>query len=245
MIRKHIPNTITSLNLLSGVLGITAAFYYRLDLAFYLMLTAAILDFFDGFTARLIGAYSEIGKELDSLADLISFGLLPAIMLHRLMIELGVADGFITFLPLVLVIFSAIRLAKFNVSTEQAYSFIGLATPASALLCGALVYFVIQEPNTFLTTWAKSYMFFPTLALTISFLLVGQTPMFSLKIKKGSNIKDMLPIIILGIAIIIFSVLSLILGINWSSIIILSIVFYILLNYIILFFPKILKQSNF
>ena len=88
IIIKNIPNTITSLNLLSGVAGIVCAFSDRLDVSFILMLAAAVFDFFDGFAARALGAYSPMGKELDSLADSVSFGLLPAFMLHRLMIFL-------------------------------------------------------------------------------------------------------------------------------------------------------------
>ena len=84
IIVKNIPNTITSLNLLSGIAGILCAFSGRLDVSFLLMLAAAVFDFFDGFAARALGAYSPMGKELDSLADSVSFGLLPSLMLHRL-----------------------------------------------------------------------------------------------------------------------------------------------------------------
>lgn len=233
---KQIPNTITSLNLLCGVIGIAAAFYYRLDLALYFMIAAAILDFFDGFTARLIGAYSEIGKELDSLADLISFGLLPATMLHRLMIELGVEVGFITFIPFIIVVFSAIRLAKFNLDSAQKYSFIGLATPAAAMLCGSLVYFIIKTPESFLTNWASGFKFIPTLSLIISFLLVSKTPMFSLKFKKDEKSNTLAPILALLAVIVITTIVVLFLSLNWSLIMLVGTIFYILINYALLLF---------
>ena len=136
---KHIPNTITSMNLLCGALGVIFTFRGALDIAFYLMLTAAVCDFFDGFSARLLKAYSPVGKELDSLADNISFGLLPAMMFHRRLIEGGVT-GIVSYIPLIICVFAAIRLAKFNVDERQSENFLGLATPACALWCGSLIY---------------------------------------------------------------------------------------------------------
>ena len=132
-IAKHIPNTITSMNLLCGALGVIFTFQGALDIAFYLMLAAAVCDFLDGFSARLLKAYSAIGKELDSLADLVTFGLLPSLMLHRRMIEGGIT-GFTAYIPLIICIFSALRLAKFNVDDRQSENFLGLATPSCALL---------------------------------------------------------------------------------------------------------------
>ena len=136
---KNIPNTITSMNLLCGALGVIFALRGSLDIAFYLMLASAVCDFFDGFAARMLKAYSNIGKELDSLADLISFGLLPSMMLYRRLIEGGVT-GFVAYIPLIIVVFSALRLAKFNVDERQTENFLGLPTPASAMWCGSLIY---------------------------------------------------------------------------------------------------------
>ena len=108
---RHIPNTITSMNLLCGVLGVIASLNGRLELGFELMILAAVFDFCDGLAARLLKAYSEIGKELDSLADDVSFGVLPAVMLYQIS---GTDIWILKYLPLVLAAFSALRLAKFN-----------------------------------------------------------------------------------------------------------------------------------
>ena len=139
-IKKHIPNTITSMNLLSGVLGVIFTLEGRIDIAFLLMLAAAVFDFFDGFAARLLHSYSDIGKELDSLADMVSFGVLPSIMLYKTMDIAGA--GWTKYIVLILAVFSGLRLAKFNIDERQTSSFLGLATPSSAIICGSLAYFI-------------------------------------------------------------------------------------------------------
>ena len=143
-IKKYIPNTITSMNLLCGSLGVIAAFGGRLDVAFYLMLGAAVADFCDGLSARLLGAYSPMGKELDSLADMVSFGVLPAMMLHRFMVMSG-NGGWVSYVPMVIAVFSGLRLAKFNIDERQSESFIGLATPACAMICASLTCWMQME----------------------------------------------------------------------------------------------------
>ncbi|HNZ70378.1 MAG: CDP-diacylglycerol--serine O-phosphatidyltransferase [Bacteroidales bacterium] len=183
----HIPNAITSLNLLCGALGIAFVFRGRLDIAFWLLIAAALFDFLDGFAARLLNAYSPVGKELDSLADAISFGLLPAFMLYALYLP-AAPRMWISFIPLVVAVFTAIRLAKFNVDARQSESFLGLPSPASALLIAAAVFYTTGNPlwKEFMqTTW-----FIPCLSVVISFLLISELPMFSLKFKGwsfGSN----------------------------------------------------------
>ena len=140
---KHIPNTITCLNLLSGVMGIIVLFGGRPDQAFFLMLAAAVFDFCDGLAARALGAYSELGKELDSLADMVSFGVLPAMMLF-----VGTSHPYLRFVTLLLVAFSALRLAKFNLDERQHASFLGLPTPASAMICGSLICYSFVSPGS-------------------------------------------------------------------------------------------------
>ena len=182
---RHIPNTITSMNLLCGVLGVIFSFEGRFDIAFYLMLAAAVCDFFDGFAARLLKAYSAIGKELDSLADMVSFGVLPSLMLHRYMVAIGI-DGIIIYIPLVISVFSALRLAKFNVDDRQTENFIGLATPACAMWCGSLIYFSYMGfAVPFLPV--ENCWFFPAAAVILSLLLVSEIPMFSMKFKKDAE----------------------------------------------------------
>ena len=133
---KHIPNTITSTNLLCGVLGVICTLKGSLDTAFILMLAAAVCDFCDGLAARLLKAYSELGKQLDSLADMVSFGVLPSLMMYSLMVQ-AQGDSWICYVPLLIAVFSALRLAKFNIDERQSDSFIGLATPACAIICGS------------------------------------------------------------------------------------------------------------
>ncbi len=223
---KHIPNTITSMNLLCGALGVIFTFQGALDIAFYLMLAAAVCDFFDGFAARLLKAYSPMGKELDSLADCISFGLLPAMMMHRRLVEGGVT-GFVAYIPLILAVFAALRLAKFNVDDRQSENFLGLATPACALWCGSLIFAADHGVTTFALMLHET-MLIPIASVVLALLMVSEIPMFSLKVKKGSpynRIRIYFVVIVAAIAIA-----TLALKINWSYIVFLSLTCYIIFN---------------
>ena len=184
-ITKHIPNTITSMNLLCGVLGVVFTFKGDLNIAFYLMIAGAVCDFFDGFAARLLKAFSPIGKDLDSLADLITFGMLPAMILNRRMIEGGMT-GFLSYVPLIIVLFSALRLAKFNIDTRQSENFLGLPTPACAMWCGSLVYAADNGVMTSVDMLHNPY-FIPVASVILALLLVSEIPMISIKVKKGSE----------------------------------------------------------
>ena len=226
---KNIPNTITSMNLLCGALGVIFALRGSLDIAFYLMIASAVCDFFDGFAARMLKAYSNIGKELDSLADLISFGLLPSMMLYRRLIE-GEVTGFVAYIPLIIVVFSALRLAKFNVDERQTENFLGLPTPASAMWCGSLIYAADHGVMSMANMLHDTYLI-PVAAVVLSLLLVSEIPMFSLKIKKGSE-QNRIRIYFVAI-IALFSVATLIMKINWSYIILLTFTVYIILNILI------------
>ena len=231
-ITKHIPNTITSMNLLCGALGVIFTFQGALDIAFYLMLAAALCDFLDGFAARLLNAYSPVGKELDSLADLISFGLLPSLMLHRRLVEGGVT-GFCSYIPLVICVFSALRLAKFNVDDRQSENFLGLPTPACAMWCGSLIY-AADHGVMSMAGLLHDTMLIPIASVVLALLLVSEIPMFSFKIKKGSEY-NIVRIYFLGI-VAAFAVATFILKINWSYIVLLTFTAYILLNALITLF---------
>lgn len=226
---RHIPNTITSMNLLCGVMGVIFTFQGGFDLAFILMLAAAVCDFFDGFAARMLKAYSAVGKELDSLADMVSFGLLPSLMLHRYMIAVG-HTGVLTYVPIVIAIFSALRLAKFNVDERQTENFLGLATPACAMWCGSAVYFCSSGHLTPLLP-VDCIWFLPTISVILSLLLVSEIPMFSMKFKKGSKSNPVRVGFIAFIAVV--SVVALIFRMNWSVIVLLSMTAYILWNGIV------------
>ena len=231
---RHIPNTITSMNLLCGVLGVICVFSGESDTAFLLMLLAAICDFFDGFSARALNAYSSVGKELDSLADLVSFGLLPSLMLYRVMTVMSPDAGLLCYIPLLIVLASALRLAKFNTDDRQSENFLGLATPASAMICGSLTYYILKDQDSFLTVWATGKVFVPLVSAILSVLMVTELPMFSMKIKKGTQKNT--PLYRMRISFVgataVSAVLVLLLGLNWSMIVLLVFVLYIIINVI-------------
>lgn len=222
-VRKHIPNAITSLNLLCGVIGIILTLNCKsLELAFFFMLAAVVFDFCDGLAARLLGAYSEIGKELDSLADVVSFGVLPSVMLYK-WYSLSVEGPWhnLVWVPLLLAVFSALRLAKFNLDERQHDSFIGLPTPACALICGS-----------FCTLHVASVWIIPLFTLVFCWLLVCEIPMFSLKFGKDIHadaVTRMKRYAIVSIAAIVV-VIVFVLGLPWQAIITGVLLAYILEN---------------
>lgn len=228
---KCIPNTITSMNLLCGVLGVIATFSGRMDAAFCLMLAAAVCDFFDGFSARLLKAYSDIGKELDSLSDMVSFGVLPSLMMYYLVNQMY-PESWLRFVPLAIAVFSGLRLAKFNVDERQTESFIGLATPSCAILCGSLAYYVTRCPESTLAAWAGLKWSVPVMSVILSALLVSEIPMFSMKFKKGADgkVKIGTERIVFAAFALIEIVITVILKQNWSFAIILIFLTYILMN---------------
>lgn len=237
-ITRHIPNTITSLNLLCGVLGVIFTFQGALNIAFLLMLAAAVCDFLDGFSARLLKAYSDMGKELDSLADLVSFGLLPSLMLHRRLVEGGMT-GFWVYIPLTICIFSALRLAKFNVDDRQSENFLGLPTPACAMWCGSLVYAADHGVMSMANMLHDTYLI-PIASVVLALLLVSEIPMFSLKFKKGSAY-NRIRICFIAIAVL-FAIATFILKINWSYIILVTFTAYIVMNVISAIFSLRIKK---
>ena len=188
---RHIPNAITCLNLFCGCLSIISALNGKLEMAAYFILAAAVFDFFDGFMARWLKAYSAMGKELDSLADVVSFGvapacimyalLLPATARHGLPVEIFTCGWFIAMFAFVIAVFSALRLAKFNIDTRQTDSFIGLPTPANALFICSLAF--VSPDNQLLSMLAGNIFFLLAITVIFSYLLVAELPLFSLKFK--------------------------------------------------------------
>ena len=236
-LKKHIPNTITSMNLLCGVVGVIFTFDGRPDLAFLAMLAAAVFDFCDGLAARALGAYSEIGKELDSLCDATSFGVLPALMLHYTMKSLGVS-GFWIYVPLVLAVFSVLRLAKFNVDERQHDSFVGLATPPSAMICASLCSFIYSAPASAVAAFCSHSWTLPALALILSALLVSEIPMFAFKFGKGKSAdRRTWTLRTVFLALVAASILVvLLLGLKWPLAVFLAFAAYTLENIIALAF---------
>jgi len=238
-IRKHIPNCITSMNLLSGLIGVVLCFNGRFDLAFLLMLLAAGFDFCDGLAARVLGAYSPVGKELDSLADMVSFGVLPSVMLFLLSYN---ANGFCVWcvFPALIAVHSALRLAKFNLDERQHESFIGLATPSCAMICGSLAHFVSTNPDSLLAQWCTGPVLIPVMSAILSALLVSEIPMFSMKIKKGESVKSKANVmrIVFGAVIVVNLAVCLLMHVSWSMAVLVSFLAYILINILFNIFWK-------
>jgi CDP-diacylglycerol--serine O-phosphatidyltransferase len=233
---KYIPNTITSTSVLCGTVGVVFALQGRPDYAFILMLIAAVCDFCDGLAARMLNAYSPMGKELDSLADMVSFGVLPTAILIGTMQQRGV-DSWTEVIPVFLAVMSALRLAKFNVDERQGSDFIGIATPTAALVSGSLCYFVAKHPESVLAGWAGTQWFLPALAVVLGLLLVSEIPMFGMKVAKGHKLLDAKRIVFLclaGAAI----VATLVLQLNWSLAVLLVFCIYIVENLVLALFRR-------
>jgi len=176
-IKNHIPNFITSLNLFSGCVAVLLAFEGNYEGAMIAILLSAVFDFFDGFAARLLKSYSPMGKELDSLADVVSFGVAPGAIVFSLLLKTGINE-WLPYLAFLIPVFSALRLAKFNIDERQSSSFIGLPTPANAIFWAGMAFsfsgLLISNPGLLVA-----------LTLVFSYLLVAEIPMFSLKFKNA------------------------------------------------------------
>lgn len=185
--KKHIPNTITLLNLLAGCMAIVAVSQGQLVHASWWILLAAVFDLLDGLSARLLGAGSEIGKQLDSLADVVSFGVAPGFILYTLIGEAqqGAGPAWIAYLAFLIPLFSALRLAKFNIDPGQRYDFTGLPTPATAL-------FILSVPIAldckdvvipWLNDLYRNGWVLASIAIVLSALMVSPIKLFSLKFR--------------------------------------------------------------
>ncbi|PZX59251.1 CDP-diacylglycerol--serine O-phosphatidyltransferase [Algoriphagus ratkowskyi] len=201
-IKSHIPNIITLLNLLSGVIGIIWVINGNIFSGAYFIILAAIFDFFDGFAARLLNVQGELGKQLDSLADLVSFGVLPGMILFQ-MAKVNTDIEWLPYLTLIVPLLSAMRLAKFNLDTRQSDKFIGLPTPANALFICTLPYLAIQWP--YIGTLITSPFILIGIAWIFAILLLVELPLIALKFKSYSftTNKFRYAIIALSIALIL------------------------------------------
>ena len=179
--KKHIPNFVTCLNLFSGCVGVTFAFAGQLQLAAYCVVLSGIFDFFDGLAARALHVKSPIGKELDSLADVVSFGLLPGAVLYHMLGVASPATGWLPYLGFVVTVFSALRLAKFNIDDRQSTDFIGLNTPMNA-------FYVVSLP--FIADTYGDIIYHPVFlvcsTVITSLLLVSNIRLFSMKLSSLS-----------------------------------------------------------
>ncbi len=208
---KHIPNFITTLNLASGFVAIILASEGNLVAASWVIVAAMIFDFLDGSAARMLKAGSSIGKELDSLADVVSFGVAPAVILFRIMSpllpeSLYIVSPAIDYIPVIMAVCAAIRLAVFNTDPGQAKVFRGLPTPANAFAVAALVFAVSYHTGTLADIIVQSWMALLAYALVLSALMVSRIPLMSLKITqlglRGNEFRILLAAVVLILMII-------------------------------------------
>jgi len=208
-VKKHLPNGITCANLFSGCVGIVFAFQGELIVAAYAIFLSAIFDFFDGLASRVLKSFSGIGKDLDSLADIVSFGVLPAVIMYQLFLQahqIHKVSPWLDFIAFLIAVFSALRLAKFNVDTRQAESFIGLPTPANAILIASFP-IIINSHNPYYTPYLVNPYVLSVFTLVMCFLLVAEIPMMSLKFKNSDfneNIYRYLLLLFSAILILFF-----------------------------------------
>ncbi|WP_113653701.1 CDP-diacylglycerol--serine O-phosphatidyltransferase [Pedobacter namyangjuensis] len=183
--KKHIPNAITCANLFSGCIGIVFAFNQNLKIAALCIFISLLFDFFDGFVARLLKVSGDMGKELDSLADVVSFGVLPSIILFQIAPKAFFwfdNNAILPYFAFFIAVFSAYRLAKFNLDTRQTDQFIGLPTPANAILIASIPLIYDLNIFTFETSTLSTTLFLSFIAL-MCFLLVCELPLIALKFK--------------------------------------------------------------
>lgn len=209
MIRRNIPNALTCGNLLCGCIGVVEAFHNNLLLSCLLIGVALIFDFLDGFLARLLKVTSPIGRDLDSLADMVTFGLLPSIIVYQLLMQsipdlFGIWKAYPAF---IIAIFSAIRLAKFNNDPRQSDSFIGVPTPANAMLMASLPWIVHTESEFWKNIIVNTNNLL-ILSAVMSYALVMELPLIALKFKnfgwKGNEFR----FILIGLTIILLATLK-------------------------------------
>ena len=235
--KNPIPNMITLANLFAGILSIYFGMLGDLKLAAYLIFISALLDFMDGFAARLMNAYSDLGKQLDSLADMVSFGVAPGFILFNMMSishgqpgNTGTSDTLIPFIGFMVPLFGALRLAKFNIDDSQEDSFIGMPIPAAAILIASFPLIresLYQDRGLMYMVFTNTYFLIGS-SVIISLLMVLPLPMFAFKFKsygwKVNKIKYSFLIISL---ILLISFQFIAIPIIISLYVLLSLVFYL------------------
>ncbi len=247
-IKDHVPNSITLLNLLCGCMAIVAAFKYDLVLASILIFVGGFFDYVDGTVARLLDARSDLGKQLDSLADVVTFGVVPGIIVYQLLNEPSLTANYpfianniayISGIPFLLTLFSAVRLAKFNIDDRQTISFLGLPTPANAIFWASIPLIfksidpanipqgIIEHIESLIYLCFRNPYVLLSLSVIMSMCLVLEIPLFSLKFKSlkwADNKTRYLFILTSILLIVLFNVFAL------PIIIILYIVFSVVNN---------------
>ncbi len=210
--KSVIPNTLTALNLFCGSIAVLAFLNHFYLLGIILVFTAALADFLDGFVARLLKVQSELGKQLDSLADMISFGFIPGTILYIALLktqtetsfsELIESKNYVPFIGFLITVFSGLRLAKFNIDTRQSTSFIGLPTPANTIFFMTLPILWLADDGQGMANQIISNQYILIgLTLLFSYLLIAELPLLALKFKNFSWKENKFKYILITCAIV-------------------------------------------
>lgn len=209
--KKHLPNLITLLNLFSGCIALTFVVQKEYEMAFYFVSLGIFFDFFDGFFARMFQVSSPLGLQLDSLADMVTSGVVPGFALFQMMLEafgLTLSSPFdlhyaLAFSGFLVTLGSCYRLANFNVDTRQTDSFIGLPTPANALFILSLPVVVSHSDSLLLLELATNFWVLLLLAIASAYILNAEIPLFSLKVKKKELAANRLPLFFLIVSLLL------------------------------------------
>jgi CDP-diacylglycerol--serine O-phosphatidyltransferase len=233
--KKHIPNIITLLNLFCGCIALVFAFQQEFELAFYFVCLGIFFDFFDGFFARLFKVSSPLGLQLDSLADMITSGVVPGVIMFQLLLKSFGEERIISvsswdnsvmilpFLGFIITLGACYRLANFNIDTRQTDSFIGLPTPANALFILSLPLVLLNPNLEFITNSLQNHWVLITISIVSAYVMNAEIPLFSLKIKDFTFKKNALQILFLASSVLLLLVFRY-LGIP------MIIIFYVLLS---------------
>lgn len=225
-IKKHIPNLITLLNLFCGCIAVVFVSKTDFEMAFYFVCLGIFLDFFDGFFARLFKVSSPLGLQLDSLADMVTSGVVPGYVMYAMFVNGGNELGncsFVPFLGFIVTLGSCYRLANFNIDTRQTDSFIGLPTPANALFILSLPLVVKYSDSLMILEILSNQWVLFVIVLCSAYILNAEIPLFSLKIKKFSLKDNALQLVFLIISVLLVLLLQ-------YLAILLIIIFYVLLS---------------
>lgn len=207
-IKKHIPNLITLLNLFSGCIALVFALNKDFDLAFYFVCLGIFLDFFDGFFARLFKVSSPLGLQLDSLADMVTSGVVPGVVMYQMIANSSAFPTmnsdivFYPFLGFIITLGSCYRLANFNIDTRQTDSFIGLPTPANALFILSLPLVLKYSDSIIILELLTNHWLLMVITLFSAYILNAEIPLFSLKIKKFNITDNVLQIVFLSLSLV-------------------------------------------
>ncbi|WP_395046058.1 CDP-alcohol phosphatidyltransferase family protein [Flavobacterium sp.] len=234
-IKKHIPNIITLLNLFCGCIALVFAFQQEFELAFYFVCLGIFFDFFDGFFARLFKVSGPLGLQLDSLADMITSGVVPGVIMFQLLlksfgeektISISSWDNSVMILPFlgfIVTLGACYRLANFNIDTRQTDSFIGLPTPANALFILSLPLVLLNPNLEFITSSLQNHWVLIAISIVSAYVMNAEIPLFSLKVKDFTFKKNALQVLFLASSVLLLLVFRY-LGIS------MIIVFYVLLS---------------